>query len=103
MTTYKSIRKITTVQRNDYTTGCLLDYPYFEEHNTIRAIDLSKRQELDTDPKAIQHTNFTGNLNQAGNTTIQQLKKQKKLLWLSHKVLSEYCKLISVYYNISIK
>ena len=26
------------------------------------AIDLSKQQELDSDPKAIQQTNFTGNL-----------------------------------------
>ena len=31
------------------------------------AIDLSKRQELDTDPKAIQQTNFTGNLDGANN------------------------------------
>ena len=27
------------------------------------AIDLSKQQELDADPKAIQQINFTGNLN----------------------------------------
>ena len=26
---YDNIRKITTSQVNDYTTGCLLDYPYF--------------------------------------------------------------------------
>ena len=30
------------------------------------AIDLSKQQALDTDPKAIQQINFTGNLNQRG-------------------------------------
>ena len=29
------------------------------------AIDLSKHQELDADPKAIQQNNFTGNLNRA--------------------------------------
>ena len=28
------------------------------------AIDLSKQQALDTDPKAIQQINFTGNLEQ---------------------------------------
>ena len=28
------------------------------------AIDLSKQQELDSDPKAIQQINFTGNLEQ---------------------------------------
>ena len=30
--TYENIRKITTGQGDDYTTGCLLDYPYFKNH-----------------------------------------------------------------------
>ena len=30
--TYENIRKIATGQGNDYTTGCLLDYPYFKEN-----------------------------------------------------------------------
>ena len=30
--TYEIIRKITTGQGDDYTTGCLLDYPYFKNH-----------------------------------------------------------------------
>ena len=34
------------------------------------AIDLSKQQALDADPKAIQQTNFTANLDRAGNTRI---------------------------------
>ena len=34
------------------------------------AIDLSKQQVLDADPKAIQQINFTANLNRVGNTTI---------------------------------
>ena len=34
------------------------------------AIDLSKQQELDADPKAIQQINFTENLDRAGNTRI---------------------------------
>ena len=29
--TYDNIRKIATGQGNDYTTGCLLDYPYFKK------------------------------------------------------------------------
>ena len=33
------------------------------------AIDLSKQQSLDADPKAIQKISFTGNLDQAGQTT----------------------------------
>ena len=32
------------------------------------AIDLSKQQRVDADPKAIQQINFTGNLDWAGNT-----------------------------------
>ena len=34
------------------------------------AVDLSKRQALDADPRAIQHINFTGNVDRAGNTRI---------------------------------
>ena len=34
------------------------------------AIDLSKQEALDTDPKAIQKINFTGNLDRAENTTM---------------------------------
>ena len=30
--TYESIRKVTTGQGDDYTTGCLLDYPYFKKN-----------------------------------------------------------------------
>ena len=29
--TYDSIQKIKTGQRDDYTTGCLLDYSYFKK------------------------------------------------------------------------
>ena len=31
------------------------------------AVDLSKQQALDADPKAIQQINFTANLNRVGN------------------------------------
>ena len=34
------------------------------------AIDLSKQQALDADPKAIQKTNFTANLDRDEDTTI---------------------------------
>ena len=33
------------------------------------AIDLSKQQALDADPRAIQQINFTANLDRDGNTT----------------------------------
>ena len=51
--TYENIRKITIGQGDDYTTGCLLDYTYFEKCYKRVAIDLSKQQVLDADPKAI--------------------------------------------------
>ena len=44
------------------------------------AVDLSKQQALDADPRAIQQINFTANLDRAGNTRFNLfLKKQKKL------------------------
>ena len=52
--TYENIRKIATGKGNDYTTGCLLDYPCFKENYKMIAIDLSKQNKLDADPRAIQ-------------------------------------------------
>ena len=60
--TYDNIQKITIGQRDDYATGCLLNYNYFNEYYKMIAIDLSKQPALDADPKAIQEINFTGNL-----------------------------------------
>ena len=60
--TYDNIWKISTGQGDDYTTGRLLDYNHFKEHYNIIAIYLSKQKELDSDPKAKQEINFTGNL-----------------------------------------
>ena len=34
------------------------------------AVDLSKQQALDADPKAMQQINFTANLDRAGNTRV---------------------------------
>ena len=34
------------------------------------AVDLSKQQALDADPRAIQQINFMANLDRAGNTTM---------------------------------
>ena len=59
--TYENIRKITTGQGDDYTTGCLLDSTYFKKYYKMIAIDLSKQQALDAGPKAIQQINFTAN------------------------------------------
>ena len=65
-----NIRKIATGQGDNYTTGCLLDYPYFKKYYKLIAIDLSKQQKLDADPKAIQQINFTGNVSRAEGATM---------------------------------
>ena len=75
--TYENIRKIATGQGDDYTTGCLLDYTYFKKYKMI-AIDLSKQQALDADPKAIQQINFTANLDRAGNTRFYFILEEAK-------------------------
>ena len=76
--TYENIRKITIGQGDDYTTGCLLDYTYFKKYYKIIAIDLSKQQVLDTDPKAIQQINFTTNLDRARNTRFYFILEEEK-------------------------
>ena len=42
------------------------------------AIDLSKQQALDADPRKIQQINFTANLDRDGNTTIFFIIEQEK-------------------------
>ena len=60
--TYENIGKIATGQGDDYITGCLLDYPYFKDSHKMIAVDLSKQQALDADPRKNQQINFTPNL-----------------------------------------
>ena len=54
---YDKIRKISTGQGDDYTTGCLLDFAYFEKKYRLIAADLSKQKALDADSRAIQQIN----------------------------------------------
>ena len=51
--TYDNIRKIATGQGDNCTTNYLLDHPYFTKYYKVIAIDLSKNQKLDADPKAV--------------------------------------------------
>ena len=64
----QEIRKFAVGQGGDYTIACLLDYTYFTKHYKFIAIDLSKKQVLDADPKANQVIDFTGNLERDENT-----------------------------------
>ena len=76
--TYENIRRITTGQGDNYTTGCLLDYTYFKKYYEMIAIDLSKQQALNADPKAIQQISFTANLDRAGNTRLYFVLEEAK-------------------------
>ena len=51
--TYENIKNIPTGQWDDYATGCLLECTYFKNYYNMIAMDLSKQQALDADPKAI--------------------------------------------------
>ena len=65
--TCENIRKIAADQGDDYITGSLLDYPYFKKIYIYKmiAMNLSKQQALDADPKAVQQISFTKNLDRA--------------------------------------
>ena len=76
--TYENIRAITTGQGDGYTTGCLLDYIYCKNHYKMIAVDLSKKQELDADPKVIQQIKFSANLDRAGNTRFYFILEEAK-------------------------
>ena len=68
--TYQNIIKVATGKGDDYTTGCLLDYPYFRDDYKMIAIDLSRQQALDPDPRKIQQIDFTANLDREGDTRV---------------------------------
>ena len=56
---YDEVRKISTGQGDDYTTGCLLGYSYFEKNYRLIAANLSKQKALDANSRAIQQIIFT--------------------------------------------
>ena len=75
---YENIRKVATGQGDDYSTGCLFGYIYFKNYYRMIAVDLSKQQVLDVDPKVDQQINFTANLDRAGNTRFYFILEEAK-------------------------
>ena len=57
---YDQLRKVSIGQGDDYTTGCLLGFSYFQKSYKLIDVDLSKQKALDVDPRAIQQIIFTG-------------------------------------------
>ena len=96
--TYENIRIIATGQGDDYTTGCLLDYPYFAETYKMTAVDFSKQQALDAHPRAIQQIKFTANLDRAGNTRVYFILEEAKetILHFSQGAVN----VLQIYYEI---
>ena len=86
---YDEVRKISTGQRDDYTTGSLLDFAYFEKNYRLIAADLSKQKALNADSRAIQQIIFTGKtdntirvyyiLEQSKETTLEFSKGRTKV------------------------
>ena len=63
-----------TGKGEDYATGSLLDYNYFDKHYKLVAVDLSKQKELDADPRAIQQIEFK-----------YMLEKNSAIYWVLEK------------------
>ena len=55
---YRELKKVIIGKGEDYTTGSLLDFNYFDKHYKLVAVDLSKQKELGADPRAIQQIEF---------------------------------------------
>ena len=62
---YDEVRKVSTGKEDDYTTGCLLDFAYYEKNYKLIAADLSKQKAWDADSRAIQSIIFTGTVSAA--------------------------------------
>ena len=76
--TSENIRKITIGQGDEYATRCLLDYTYFKKYYEMIAVDLTKQEALDADPKAVQQITFTANLDRGGNTKFYFILEEAK-------------------------
>ena len=55
---YRELKKVMIGKGEDYTTGYLLDFNYFDKHYKLVTVDLSKQKELDADPRATQQIEF---------------------------------------------
>ena len=75
----ESEQKSITGQGYDYTTGCLLDFAYFQKNYRLIAADLSKQKPSDEDSRVIQQIIFTGRAN-AGVMIYYILEQSKEIM-----------------------
>ena len=73
---YRELKKVLIGKGEDYTTGSLLDFNYFDKHYQLVAVDLSTQNELDMDPRAIQQIEFKYML--GTNSTIYWILEKSK-------------------------
>ena len=73
----RELKKVMIGKGEDYTTGSLLDFNYFDKHYKLVAVDLSKQKELDADPRAIQQIEFKYMLG-TNSTIYWALEKSKE-------------------------
>ena len=71
---------------NEFRTGNLLDYDYFEKDYKLIAIDLSKQQVSQENKDLIQQINFIGRLEEAANVFIIIEKKENTKLKFSENL-----------------
>ena len=88
---YRELKKVMIGKGEDYTTGSLLDFNYFDKHYKLVAVDLSKQKELDADPRTIQQIEFKYML--GTNSTISWvLEKSKETILEFYKRTVKYIK-----------
>ena len=73
---YDEVRNVSTGQGDDYTTGCLLNFAYFEKNYRLITADLSKQKALDAGSRAIQQIIFTGKA--GANVMVYYILQQSK-------------------------
>ena len=81
---YRELKKVMIGKGEDYTTGSLLDFNYFDKHYKLVAADLSKQKELDADPRAIQQIEFKYMLG-TNSTIYWVLEKSKETILKFYK------------------
>ena len=73
---YRELKKVIIKKGENYTTGSLLDFNYFDKHYKLVAVDLSKQKELDADARVIQQIEFKYML--GTNSTIYWVLEKSK-------------------------
>ena len=76
---YRELKKVMIGNGEDYTTGSLLDFNYFDKRYKFVAVDLSKQKELDVDTRAIQQIEFKYML-ETNSTIYLVLEKSKETI-----------------------